>query len=131
MLGVLLPGCIAVMMRPIPERFCRRKSCQVPAAISVRGKRLEDLPQVLDMVSVVPSYWYSCGIEDHPHGRHSCLETAFRAESVELVGVRPSIVAEQKLRILPVPAVGIDKVWGARHRPVCLPDAFRGEIGAT
>ena len=89
---------------------------QVPPAAMACSKGLEGRPELLHVLSMFRLLWPPIWINRHSKCAHHRLQTALRAESVQLVGIRPTSVREEHFCILPVPAMGIGEICWVRHR---------------
>ena len=85
------------------------------------GEPREDRPKFLHMSTVFPSLRCPRSIDEHPQGLHYRLQPAFRAESVQLIGIRPTIMTEEYLRIFPVPSMRIEEICGVHRHSVRPP----------
>ena len=120
----MTPVRVAVVMRPVGEGRPVRKRAQMPRPAPISCELLEDRPEIPHMHAVLPRFWCSGLIDRHPEDLHHRLQTAFRAEPVQLIGVRPAVVLEQQLRVRPVTAMGVVEVSGVRHlSSISLPAA--------
>ena len=109
-------GCIPVMMRPVPKRLSGRKLEQVPLAVPTGNERPENRPEILNVLPMFRLFRPPNRIDLHSQCAHHRLQAALRAESVQLIGIRPTVVREEQFCVLPVPALGICKIGGVHHR---------------
>ena len=117
---------VTVVMRPIVERSTRGEFGQKLCPISVPREGNEDRSDFLHMFAVFlrrPSLF----IYRHPQDLHHSLQSALRTEAIQLVGVRPTLMVEQKLRVLPVASVGVDKVRRVNHRRIQSSVVFQND----
>lgn len=94
---------ITIMMRPIGKREAIRKHSRMSYRAGTIGKRHEFRPEILNVLLVFPFYGSAA------HDQHR-LQTAFGAEPVQLIGVRPPLAAEKQLCVLSVALMGVGKI---------------------
>lgn len=75
----------------------------------------KNAPKRLDVLLVAAFGRRSRRVDGHAVCMHHGLETALRAEAVQLIGVRPTPGAAQQFRVLPVAEMGIRKICGKGH----------------
>ena len=115
---------VAVVMRSVGGRPAAQQRGQVPRSIPISGKCLEDRPEFLHMHTVLPRFGCPSCIDPHLQDVHHRLQAAFRAESVQMIGVRPTMTAEECLRVFPVSSMRIEEICGVRRHAVRPPRVF-------
>lgn len=111
---------IAVILQPISERRSLWKETEFPSFPSTFGAVLETAPKPMHMLTVA-SLDFPGIIEEHPPLDHYRFESTFGTKPIQLVCVRPTMVLEEQICILPVTAARIDEIVRIRYSCFCFP----------
>ena len=85
------------MMRPVLKRLSGRELEQVPLAVPACDKGPEDGPELVNVLSMFRHLRSTIRMDLHSQCAHHRLQAALRAESVQLIGIRPPVVREEQL----------------------------------
>ena len=82
---------------------------QIPLTVMELSECPEDGPDFLHVLSMF-LFRDPIRIDAHSKCEHHRLQAALRAESVQLIGIRPTSVREEHFRVVPVPAMSIGEI---------------------
>ena len=99
-----------------------------PLAASARHKHPEHGPKILHVLSMCSPLRPPIRLNSHSQRPHHCLQSALHAESIQVVGIRPTLVREEQLCILPVSTMGICEIGGIRHCRARLTSSWAGGV---